>query len=170
VRNGSYETVLLKPMDPLTFMVATNFSPHGFGNVLCGLALLIYAAGRVDIAGMGAAAACLLLFVAGFAVTAGVQFIMAALSFKWVGNSRLHEMFSSVESFGQYPITIFPQTVRAVVTFIVPVGLMGFYPAAALLGRIGAEGYAAALNAFIFLAFGLWLYAFMVRQYKGAGG
>ena len=170
VRSGTYEVVLLKPMDPLAYMASTTFSPNGFGHFLCGFALLVYAIAHVRAPSAGAVAACLLLFIAGAAVLAGVQFVMAALSFKWVGNSRLHEIFSSVESFGQYPIAIFPQAVRAIVTFAIPVGLVGFYPAAALLGRAGTEGFVAAGNALLFCAFGLWLYKMMIRAYKGAGG
>jgi ABC-2 type transport system permease protein len=110
------------------------------------------------------------LFVAGVAVMAGIQLIMGALSFKWVGNSRLYEIFTSAETFGKYPISIFPPAVRAVITFIIPVGLVGFYPAAALLGRAGAEGFIAASFALLFFGFGVWLYAYMIRLYKGAGG
>ena len=170
VRNGSYEVVLLKPADPLTYIMTTTFSPDSFGNLLCGAALFGYAVTRVEIASAGAVFAGFILFLAGVAAMAGIQFIMAAMSFKWVGNSRLHEIFSSVEAFGQYPMTIFPAVVRAVITFIIPVGLIGFYPAAALLGQAGSEVFAAAGYAVLFLGFGVVVYKFMIRSYQGAGG
>jgi len=170
VRAGSFETVLLKPMDPLVYMMSTTFSPNSFGNFLCGAVLFVYAMDYVSFGPAGAVLTALILFIAGVAVVAGIQLIMAAVSFKWVGNSRLHEIFSSVEAFGQYPMGIFPSSVRAFATFIVPVGLVGFFPAAALLGKNAAESYASALYALIFLAFGIWIYKRMIKSYQGAGG
>ncbi|MCL2747949.1 MAG: ABC-2 family transporter protein [Oscillospiraceae bacterium] len=171
VREGSFEVVLLKPMEPLAYMIATTFSPDSFGNLLCGLALFGYAAAHAQIVSAAAAiGAGLLLFIAGVAVMAGIQIIMAATSFKWVGNSRLPEIFGSVEAFGQYPIAIFPSAIRAVATFIVPVSLVGFFPAAALLGRAEPEAFWGAGLSLLFLGFGVWLYQHMIRRYKGAGG
>jgi ABC-2 type transport system permease protein len=170
VREGKFETVLLKPMDPLTYMVTTTFSPNSFGNFLCGAVLFGYAVTHAGVASFASALAGFVLFVAGVMVMAGLQLIMAALSFKWVGNSRLYEIFSGVESFGQYPISIFPAAIRAVITFAIPVGLVGFYPAAALLGRAGTEGFAAAGFSLVFFGLGIGLYKYMVRLYKGAGG
>jgi len=111
VREGSFETVLLKPMNPLTYLVSTTFSTDAFGKLLCALALLCYALFQVQVASLTAVLAGLLLFIGGVAVQAGSKLILAAVSFKWVGNSRLPEIFDSVESFGQYPITIFPKAI-----------------------------------------------------------
>jgi ABC-2 type transport system permease protein len=36
-----------------------------------------------------------------------------------------------------YPLTIFNRTLQFVLTFLVPVAFMGYYPAAALLNRAG---------------------------------
>ena len=170
VREGSFEVVLLKPMEPLAYMIATTFSPDNFGNFLCGLVLFGYAAAHVHIVSAVAIGAGLILFIAGVAVMAGMQLIMAATSFKWVGNSRLPEIFGSVEAFGQYPIAIFPAAIQAVATFIIPVSLVGFFPAAALLGRAEPEVFWAAGICLLFLGFGVWLYQHMIRLYKGVGG
>jgi len=170
VRSGSFETVLLKPMEPLTCIVATTFSPASAGSFLCGCAMLCYAAAHVRVAAVSAVVGCLFLFLAGVAVSVGIQIVMAAASFKWVGNSRLPEIFSSVEAFGQYPLAVFPAAVRAAATFVIPVGLIGFFPAAALLGRAEPEAFAASGLCLLFLLFGIWLYRYMVREYKGVGG
>ncbi len=168
VREGNFEVVLLKPMNPLAYMISTTFSPQSFGNLLCGLVMLGYAAAHVQIA--ASVFAFLLLFAAGIAVMAGVQLMMAAASFKWVGNSRLPEIAASVEAFGQYPIGIFPAAVRAVAVFVIPVCLVGFFPAAALLGRAGPEAFGSAGVSLFFLSAGVWFYRHMIRRYQGAGG
>lgn len=100
----------------------------------------------------------------------GMQLLMAATSFKWVGNSRIPELFDSVKNFGQYPLTIFPTGVRLFATYLIPVGMIGFLPAAAILGRAPWHSYIAILPCGLFFTFGVWIYQRMIRNYEGVGG
>ena len=95
---------------------------------------------------------------------------MAAISFKWVGNSRIPEIFDSISEFGKYPAGIFPKAVKVLTAFIIPVASVGFFPASALLGEV--EGYMliAVIPCLVFLAFGIWIYHIMIKRYEGVGG
>jgi ABC-2 type transport system permease protein len=95
---------------------------------------------------------------------------MAATSFKWVGNSRLPDILDSILSFGKYPVSIFPQMVKITASFIIPVGMIGFYPASALLGRLDPAVLIAVVPCVLFMFFGIWLYLYMVKLYEGVGG
>jgi len=95
---------------------------------------------------------------------------MAATSFKWVGNSRIPEIFDSIMTFGKYPVTIFPQVIKSIVTFVIPVGMIGFFPASALLGRLEPAALIAVVPCVLFMLFGTWLYQYMVKLYEGVGG
>jgi ABC-2 type transport system permease protein len=170
IREGSYEIVLLKPMDPLFFLIASNFEPGSFGLVIGGGALFVFSLYHTGLASVSAIPLFLLLFAAGFAVMAGMSMLMAATSFKWVGNSRIPEMFDSIMDFGKYPITIFPQAVRGFATFAIPVGMIGFYPAQVLLGRLDWRTLAAVVPCALFMLAGVWVYHYMIRRYEGVGG
>ncbi len=170
IREGSFEVVLLKPLNPLFFIVATTFSPDNVGLFLGGVTLFVIALAHV-----GAIPAFLwlqfaVLFAAGAAVLAGLSLMMAAMSFKWVGNSRISELADSVLQFGKYPLTIFPKAVQAMATMLIPVGMVGFFPASALLGRVQAADFAAVLPCFLFMGAGIWAYRHMIRLYEGVGG
>ncbi|WP_379154019.1 ABC transporter permease [Paenibacillus sp. sgz5001063] len=170
VREGSFEVILLKPLSPLFFIVATTFSTDSIGLFLGGVSLFIFSAAHV---GAISAINWLLfagLFIAGTAVLAGLSLMMAAVSFKWVGNSRISELADSVLHLGKYPLPIFPKAIQGVATMIIPVGMVGFFPASALLGRVQASDYAAVLPCFLFLAAGIWIYRHMIRLYEGVGG
>ncbi|MCL2371963.1 MAG: ABC-2 family transporter protein [Defluviitaleaceae bacterium] len=169
VREGSFEVVLLKPTGPLMFLMATNFSPDDLGLVVGGAGLFAAALVFVDVS-LGAWPMFLLLFAAGFAVMAGLNIFMAATSFKWVGNSRIPEIFDSVMAFGKYPMGIFPQAVRGAATFVIPVGIIAYYPANALLGQVDASMAWVILPCGLFLAASVWTYRRMVRLYEGVGG
>jgi ABC-2 type transport system permease protein len=169
VKEGSLETVLLKPMSPILYMISTNFSANSFGGLFSSFVLIIVAACSCKVE-LTQIPLCILIFVAGLAVTAAASLIVAAISFKWVANSRLGEIRTSLEIFGRYPVKIFPKGLQLAVTFIIPYAAMGCFPAEILLGRFNPVNTLAVVSAGLFLAFALWLYNHMVKLYEGAGG
>lgn len=170
VREGSFEVVLMKPLNPLFFIVATTFSTDSVGLLLGGISLFIFSAAHVGAISAVHWLQFAGLFIAGTAVLAGLSLMMAAMSFKWVGNSRISELADSVLNIGKYPLPIFPKAVQAAAAMIIPVGMVGFFPASALLGRMHTSDFAAILPSFLFLAAGIWIYRHMIRLYEGVGG
>lgn len=170
IRSGSFETVLLKPMSPLFFIVASNFDVQSIGLFLGGFIMAVIAAVHTGIGSLWNVFSGILLFVAGLMVLCGMNLIMAAISFKWVGNSRIPEIFDSISNFGKYPLGIFPRAVQIVAVLVVPVAVVGFFPASALLGRLELSAFWALIACVVFLGFGIWLYNKMIRLYEGVGG
>jgi ABC-2 type transport system permease protein len=170
IREGSFEVVLLRPMNPLFFLIATNFDTGSIGLIIGGgvmFGIAIVHTGFVSLAAIGQF---LLLFAGGFAVMSGFQMIMAATSFKWVGNGRLPDILDSILGFGKYPLSIFPRTIKMLTSFIIPVAMIGFYPASALLGRLDTFVLISVIPCILFMCFGLWLYQYMIKEYEGVGG
>jgi ABC-2 type transport system permease protein len=60
--------------------------------------------------------------------------------------------------------------VKITASFIIPVGMIGFYPASALLGRLDPAVLIAVIPCVLFMFFGIWLYLHMVKLYEGVGG
>lgn len=170
IRNGNFETVLIKPVSPLFYLTASTFSPDCLISVGGGITMLVISI--VNIGGAGAMQwlQFLLLFVSGTAVLCGVYLIMAAITFKWVGNSRIPEIFNSVKSFGTYPASIFPKALQIITAVIVPVAMVGFFPASALLGRAEPIAFIAILPCVFFMLLGIMLYKKMIKLYEGVGG
>jgi len=170
IRDGSFEVVLLRPVNPLFFLIATNFDTGSFGLLIGGGIMFGIAITHTGVISSAAIAQFLVLFTAGFAVMTGFQMIMAATSFKWVGNSRLPDILDSILSFGKYPVSIFPRAVKTLASFIIPVSMIGFFPASALLGRLDPVVLISVIPCVLFMFFGIWLYHYMVRLYEGVGG
>lgn len=170
VREGSFEIVLLKPVNPLFFLVSSTFSPDSASLVLGGAVMAAIAISHTGVTSAFAVLQAVLLFITGLTVMAGISLIMAAASFKWVGNSRLPEIFDSIKTFGKYPISIFPKLVQSFVTFIIPVGMIGFFPAGAILGRLDPWLGVSVIPCALFMLFGVWLYNYMIRLYESVGG
>lgn len=170
VREGTFEVILLKPLSPLYFMVVSSFNPHSFGTVIGSGVLFNVALYNTGMPSVMETVQFLILFAAGFCVVSGLNMIMAATSFKWVGNTRLSDIYESIMNFGKYPAGIFPQALRATTTFIIPVAMIGFAPASALLGRAESAMFIAVIPCVLFMLFGVWLYRLMIKQYEGVGG
>ena len=170
IREGSFEVVLLKPLNPLFFLIASNFDPASAGLIIGGGFMFVFSLTHTGLTSIAAIPQFLLLFGAGFAVMAGVNMIMAATSFKWVGNSRIPEIFDSIMTFGKYPISIFPRAIQGIAAFVIPVSMIGFFPASALLGRLETAAMLAVIPCVLFMLLGIWLYHYMVKLYEGVGG
>jgi ABC-2 type transport system permease protein len=170
IREGSFETVLLKPVSPLFFIASSNFDPQYSGLFLGGLVLTIVSSAHTNISGLSGILQFILLFTAGLAVMSGLYLVMAAITFKWVGNARIPEIFDSITTFGKYPVGIFPRGIQVLSTLIVPVSVIGYFPASALLGRLEPMAYISLIPCLLFLAFGIWIYNRMIKLYEGVGG
>jgi ABC-2 type transport system permease protein len=69
-----------------------------------------------------------------------------------------------------YPTSIFSSGVRVLITWVIPLSLMAFFPASALLGK-SLEGLLWALvSCAVFLAAGAFFWSRMLRTYTSAGG
>lgn len=170
VQAGTLETVLIKPVDCMFYLLATNFGIHSFGVVVGGGAIFIISLTHVGGTGILMWMQFIIFFFMGLFVMLGMELLMAATSFKWVANSRIPEMYGSILQFGNYPQTIFNKTILCLTSFIIPVGTIGYFPASALLGRLEWWMFLAIIPCLIFLMVGIKVYRYMVHLYEGVGG
>lgn len=170
VKEGTFEMVLLMPVDTMFLLMAKTFSLDGIGLLCGGITIFIVSLTQLTAPTLLMCLQFIALFVVGMMVMLGISLIMAATSFKWVGNSRIPEIFDSLKSFGKYPQSVFPKTVLIISSYVIPVAMIGFFPAAALLGRGGYVMFYAILPCVLFMTLGIVLYRWMVRMYQGVGG
>lgn len=170
VREGNLEMVLILPVDTMFILMARTFSIDAVGLFLGGFTIFLVALFHV------AAPSLLMwlqfgaLFLIGLSVMMGIALLMAATSFKWVGNSRIPEIFDSIRSFGKYPQSIFPKALVMLTSLVVPVAMIGYFPATALLGEGKLTMFLMVIPCILFLSIGIVLYRSMVRLYQGVGG
>jgi ABC-2 type transport system permease protein len=170
VREGNFEMVLLMPVDTMFLLMARTFSIDAIGLFLGGVTIFIIALTHIAAPTFILWLQFIAMFLIGLTVMMGIALLMAATSFKWVGNSRIPEIFDSLRSFGKYPQSIFPKTILVISAYVIPVAMIGFFPAAALMGRGNYIMFFAILPSLLFMTAGIILYRSMVRLYQGVGG
>ncbi|MDR2045360.1 MAG: ABC-2 family transporter protein [Clostridium sp.] len=167
--SGNLEGVLLKPVPPLFYLIAVKLDPNRLIPATGWLAMTAAALANTGSVTLGGFAQSVLLYLAGLAFLCGFFLIMAALTFRSAGSSRLPEIFDSVKMFGNFPGSVFPKTIRVLTTSVIPVTLTGFLPASALLGNAEALSFQAVAPSILFLLLGILAYSCIIRLHKGVG-
>lgn len=171
VRDGTFDVLLLKPRSALYMALVTGFRTDSVGRLFGGMGLFVVALAHTAAPDPLQWLQFGVLFGISLVVLFGFALFMSGIVFIWVGSSRVYEIFDAVSSFGLYPRSIFTKAFQTVVTFVIPVIMIGSMPAAALLGRtsIGETGVASLCSA-AFCAAGLLFWHRMLGKYTSAGG
>ena len=170
VREGTFDLLLLKPRPTLFMTILNGLDPEDFGRLVSGGVLFGYAMSGLPAPSWTEWLQFIGLLFASLAVLFAFSLLLSGLLFRWVGSSRVYDIFDSVTSFGMYPGTIYAKSFQQIMTYVIPVGLIAFVPASALLGRAGWESAGAAGAAFLFAAVGVGYWHRMLKGYTSAGG
>ena len=157
VREGTYDLLLIKPRSTLFLSIANVFSPDSIGTIFAAVYIIRLSLDKLVWPGALSWIEFLVLFLFSLMVLFSFSLFMAGSMFKWVGNSRI-------------PATIFSKSFRILISNVIPIALLGFFPASALLGKEIEGALSAALVCIIFLALGLCFWRFMLSKYTSAGG
>ena len=140
IRSGSFDYVLLKPLDAQFMVSAQTFNVEKLFDLLAALGLVTYAfyeRGYVPSAadiGLGIA-----LFFAGLAAMYSLWIICAAASFWVVRLDNLIYLLGAIFDTARWPVHVFKGVWRLFFTFVIPVAVMTTFPAMALLGRLDSR-------------------------------
>ncbi len=170
VREGTFDLLLIKPRSILHLSIATGFNSEDLGKLAGGIALFILASLNLPAHGLSEWLLFIILFIFSLMVLFSFALILSGIVFIWVGCSRVYEIFESVTAFGLYPRTIFSKGIINIVTIIIPVAMIGYFPATALLGKPAEWIGTALLVTIAFLASSIFFWYWMLTKYTSAGG
>jgi ABC-2 type transport system permease protein len=170
VREGLFDLLLIKPRSILHMVIATGFGCEDLGKLAGGIFIFTLAMIHLPAPGFGQWLLFILLFILSLMVLFSCALILSGIVFIWVGCSRVYEVFDSVMAFGLYPRTIFTRGWISIAMSIIPVAMVGFFPAAILLGKPSDWLGFTLLATVIFFGFSLRLWYWMLRKYSSAGG
>ena len=170
IREGSYDLLMIKPGNVIVLSIASAFEPENTGVLLGGIGMFVYSLLNLPAASAVDWLQFVFFFVSSVSLSLGLTLVMSATCFKWVGNSRIFEIYDSLTVFGRYPGTIFSKAITAITCFILPVAALGYLPAAALLHRSAPVMLFAFVPCIVFALLGVALFKFMIYKYQSAGG
>ncbi len=169
---GQFDRYLLRPINPLFHLVSEVIQFDAFGELLVGIALVIWSMIKLKIT---VSFLQILLFIltiiSGAVIYTSIKLLFASLSF-WIKNS--HEilwMNYSLSDFSKYPLSIYSKPIRTIITYIIPFGFTAFIPASYFLNKGNLYTcvfgtFAAAILSFI-IAYTIWLNG--IKAYESSG-
>jgi len=139
VRDGWFDRLLVRPASPLVQVIGTSFQVNGFGDLLVGLLALGTALPAVGVGQPVVAGLQIVVVVFGSVLLeTGLQLALASTAFWFVRTDSLAWWLDDWgNTFSNYPVTVYPLVARFLLTWILPLALLGFFPAAAVMGRAG---------------------------------
>lgn len=175
LRSGNFDTLLIKPMSPWAYLVFSGLNLGYIGHIALAVGLLIWSLSALTIAWtpwlVAYAVAALL---SGALLVAALLTMIGACAFRWSHSRHLYSIFFGIWELSRYPLEIFPWSLQTLLVTALPLGFLGYVPAAYLLdkppvvvGELGGllsplVGPLCALLAALFWRDG-------VRRYQGAG-
>ena len=171
VRSGDFDRFLVRPIDPLFHLLADRFCHDGIGNFLTGAVLVGIALHNLDITLTPSLALYLIIMV----LSGGVIFIalnlMTASSAFWIVESiPVTQIVFNMNEFAKYPLNVYHNAIRILLTWLIPYGFASFYPASYLLGRdVGLLAWLSPVVALVFISVAYRVWLFGLRHYGSTG-
>ena len=140
VRDGSFDGILIRPMNPLLLLLASRQMYIGFlGDILVGAVVFSVCLPMLDIQWTFLK----ILYLVGVMLGASlihtaVIMITCSISFWVVQSLAVRDIFiRGIRRFVDYPISIYHRSIQVLMTFVVPFAFVNFYPVQYLLGGKG---------------------------------
>lgn len=170
VRKGTLDFVLTKPEDAQLLVSVQRVSLWSVLDALIGIGVVVMALSALGnrISG-GQFVAFAISLVAGAIIVYSFYIVLATCAFWFIKIENILVIFQSLYQAGLWPVGIYPQTLRIILTFLVPVAFAVTVPAEAAVGRLSPATLWLALG----VALALFVVArrfwhFGIRHYSGA--
>lgn len=169
---GELDRILTRPIHSLFQIILERMELESLFGAVTGLAIMFYAGNEL---GLGIhwfdPFLFFILVLGGVLVYAGIFIMIACISFWADARTSIMPMMYNIGNYGRYPVDIYNQAIRFVLTWILPFAFVGVYPAAYFLGREEWYGYAflTPVIGAVFFGLSVFLWNEGVKRYLGAG-
>lgn len=177
VIEGEFDRYLTRPMSVLYQFFFTQINVFGITDLIPGILVFVYGCWKIGFVWNISNLICILgMLIGATLIRGGIYILLGTSSF----------FTRSVNDFGQYtqeifdkttmyPISMYPESLQFILTYIIPIGWVSFYPVSSLLG-IGEQamklpvitGITLLIGAVVMLAAGLF-FNYGLRKYESAG-
>lgn len=170
VRDGTLDFILLKPVSSQFIASFRTVNIWRMSSLLVGIGLALWSVVRLSLhVGWAEAGAFAVSLACGAAVVYAFWLFLVTLTFWFVKIDNIEQIMWQAFEAGRYPIEIYPQWLRGVLTYAIPIAFIISVPAQALTGRLtpGFVGTAVLIGVAVSVASGAF-WRFGLRSYTGA--
>lgn len=169
VVSGSFDFYLTKPINALFRSLAAGPDILDFITLIPLLGAVAYFTQRLGISNFESLSVYILLVGVGFLISLSFHILVLSLAVITTEIDHAILMYRDVVGMGRFPIDIYREPIRGLLTFVIPVGLMMSFPVKAAMGLLSPAliVYAVLFSLLLlFVSFKIWNYA--LKQYSSA--
>ncbi len=170
INKGELDLWLTKPIDSQFFLSTRRISVNQISSLMMGTALLIYSFQHLNLTfNYWSLVIIIPLLISGMILTYALWFISITVAFYFGRLENIVNLFPPIFETAQFPKTAYPIVLQAIITFIIPVGIIVYTPTQLILGQ--AQPWAWTLpiilaTMFLYLSHSFWNFA--IRSYTSA--
>lgn len=171
VVEGEFDRYMLRPLSVLYQFFFTNFNIFGITDLIPGICVFAYGCMQVHFAWNISRVAAVLLLIAGATmIRGGIYIFMGTFSF-WTKSVNDFAGFTQefFDKTTMYPLTMYPKAMQFVLTYLIPIGWISFYPAEGLLKGINTGVIFTFFIGVVVLAFAGIFFQYGLTRYESAG-
>jgi ABC-2 type transport system permease protein len=176
IRTGEFDSALTKPLSPFVHEFCMGFNFAYVSHITLSAGVIVFAAFRVglrlDLPGI---LFCILMFFGAVLVQAALLIFTSAFSFFLISDNPFFDILFTIKNFMNYPLGIYPAALQLVLTFLVPIAFMNFFPAAAILGKDPGLSFslnsaiATPLAGIVLFVLSVWFWNWALAKYQSTG-
>ena len=142
VRDGKIDRFLVAPINSFYYLLGTNFGVWSLSHIAFGAGVTIIAAFFLNIHWTLTSIVFLIMgILAGVLIFSSLIIIGGALSFWTVRSNYFLWILLDTMPLINYPISIYPKMLQSVLTFIIPIALINYFPTSYILGKSNISGF-----------------------------
>lgn len=169
VRSGSFDFLLLKPVDPQLLASVRRIAPARIWDLLAATGLVGWSLSRLPPPAPLDVLAAVVTLLSGLSALYGVWLLAICASFWFVRVDNLRYLLWAVSDAGRWPLSVFGPAVRTALVLVVPIGVATTFPALALRGEWTAPLVAGAVGVGAAFALGSrWVWTRALASYTSA--
>lgn len=136
VIEGEFDRFLTRPMSVLYQFFFTNINVFGLTDLIPGILVFLYGCVKTDFPFTASNVVGILVMLAGAVlIRGGIYLLLGSTSF-WTKSANDFGQFTQeiFDKTTMYPLSMYPESLQLILTFLIPIGWVSFYPASELMG------------------------------------
>lgn len=171
VLTGSLDLILTKPYHPFLKVLVGGIDFLDIIMLVPYLGLIIFFAHNLPGVSFLSIFSFSLLIFNSLLIATAFHIIVLALGILTTEVDHAIMIYRDMTSLGRFPMAIYQEPVRSIFTFVIPIGIMMFFPPQALFQLLPSSFYLLSGMVSLFLIFvALWMWSVALKKYQSWGG
>lgn len=136
VIEGDFDRFLTRPLSVLYQFFFTNINVFGLTDLIPGILVFVYGCIQTGFSfTVSNVVGIIVMLIGATLIRGGIYILLGSTSF-WTQSANDFGQFTQeiFDKTTMYPISMYPEAMQLILTFVIPIGWVSFYPASDLLG------------------------------------